>query len=273
MSKEFPDRCFDVGIAEQHAVTFAAGLAKQGMTPFCNIYSTFAQRAYDQIIHDVALQKLHVIFCFDRAGLVGRDGATHHGAYDLSFMRCVPNVVISAPIDGFQLRNLMYTAQLDKNSLPFVIRYPRGKSCNQKSEIRFEEIQIGKGRCLKKGMDIAILTIGISGNTAFSAARKLENENVNVSAYDFIFLKPIDEELLHEIFQNYKYIITIEDNSIKGGFGSAVIEFMVDNGYNVRIKRLGIPDRFVEHGSQEELMCECEYDVNCVIATVKDFMK
>lgn len=269
MSKEFPDRCFDVGIAEQHAVTFAAGLAKQGMIPFCNIYSSFAQRAYDQIIHDVALQNLHVVFCLDRAGLVGQDGATHHGAYDMSYLRLIPNMVISAPIDEFQLRDLMYTAQLEKNCVPFVIRYPRGESCFPKSKIQFKEMEIGKGRCLREGKDIAIVSIGTAGNIALKAIEKLETENINVSLYDLIFLKPIDNNLLHQIFSQHKYIITVEDNSIIGGLGSSVMEFMVDNGYNAKIKRLGIPDRFVEHGTQEQLMSECNYDVESIIKEVK----
>jgi 1-deoxy-D-xylulose-5-phosphate synthase len=269
MSKKFPERCFDVGIAEQHSVTFAAGLAKQGLIPFCNIYSSFSQRAFDQIIHDVALPKLGVILCLDRAGLVGQDGATHHGAYDISFLRCIPNLVIAAPMDEFQLRNLMYTAQLEKNSFPFVIRYPRGKACNPKSEIAFKEMEIGKGRCLVEGKDIAILSIGTTGQTALKVAQKLKEENVNISVYDMIFAKPLDEELLKVIFSKHKFIISIEDNSIVGGFGSSLLEFISENNIDVKLKRFGIPDRFIEHGTQEQLIEECEYDFQSLLLYVK----
>ncbi len=269
MQKDFPTRCFDVGIAEQHAVTFAAGLAKAGMTPFCNIYSSFTQRAYDQIIHDVALQKLHVVMCLDRAGLVGHDGATHHGAYDISFLRCVPDLVISAPMDEFQLRNLMFTAQLDKNSFPWVIRYPRGKTSNAKSEINFEELEVGKGRCLVKGEKLAIISIGTTGVTALKVAATLAEEGINISVYDMIFVKPLDNELLHEVLSTHKHIITIEDNSIIGGFGTAVLEYASDNDFDIKITRLGIPDRFVEHGTQEELIEECGYDFKNLLSVVK----
>ncbi|MDD3741420.1 MAG: 1-deoxy-D-xylulose-5-phosphate synthase [Bacteroidales bacterium] len=269
MAKEFPDRCFDVGIAEQHAVTFAAGLARNGMIPFCNLYSSFSQRAYDQIIHDVALQNLHVVLCLDRAGLVGPDGATHHGAFDISFLRCIPNMVISAPIDEFQLRNLMFTAQLEKNAFPFVIRYPRGKSTKPKSEIQFEEIEIGKGRCLVKGENLAIVTIGTPGQTALKIAAELDKENIKISVYDMIFAKPLDEVLLHEIFSKHKYIISIEDNSLAGGFGTSLLEFINDNDYQVKIKRFGIPDRFITHGTQEQLHEECGYNFNNILLDVK----
>ncbi|MDD3861225.1 MAG: transketolase C-terminal domain-containing protein, partial [Bacteroidales bacterium] len=269
MAKEFPDRCFDVGIAEQHAVTFAAGLARNGMIPFCNLYSSFSQRAYDQIIHDVALQNLHVVICLDRAGLVGPDGATHHGAFDISFLRCIPNMVISAPIDEFQLRNLMFTAQLEKNAFPFVIRYPRGKSTKPKSEIQFEEIEIGKGRCLVKGENLAIVTIGTPGQTALKIAAELDKENIKISVYDMIFAKPLDEVLLHEIFSKHKYIISIEDNSLAGGFGTSLLEFINDNDYQVKIKRFGIPDRFITHGTQEQLHEECGYNFNNILLDVK----
>ena len=272
MAKEFPDRCFDVGIAEQHAVTFSAGLAKQGIIPFCNIYSSFAQRAFDQIIHDVALQNLHVVFCFDRAGLVGHDGATHHGAFDLSYLRFIPNIVISAPSDEFQLRNLMFTAQLEKNKFPFVIRYPRGESTQAKSDIHFEEMQIGKGKCLQKAKDIAIVGIGTATNLAKKANEELQKQGINVSIYDMIFLKPLDKELLHEIFSNHKHIITIEDNTIIGGLGTALLEFMSDNNYSASLKRLGIPDRFVEHGSQEELICECGYSWEDIVKDIKNYL-
>lgn len=266
---EFPERCFDVGIAEQHAVTFSAGLAKQGMIPFCNIYSSFIQRAYDQIIHDVALQNLKVIFCLDRAGIVGHDGATHHGAYDLSFLRCIPNLVIAAPRDEFQLRNLMFTAQLEKHKFPIAIRYPRGKSTKPKSEINFDEIEIGKGVQLKSGADIAIISAGTPGNTALKAAENLEKEGIIVSVYDMIFIKPLDKVLLKDALSKHKHIITIEDNSTEGGFGSAVTEFANDNGYAVKITRLGIPDRFVEHGTQDELIAECGYDESNLQNAVK----
>ncbi|MGI6410871.1 MAG: 1-deoxy-D-xylulose-5-phosphate synthase [Bacteroidales bacterium] len=269
MFEEFPERSFDVGIAEQHAVTFAAGLAIKGMLPFCNIYSSFMQRAYDQVIHDVALQNLKVIFCLDRAGLVGQDGPTHHGSFDLSYMRCVPNLVIAAPRDEFQLRNLMFTLQLEKHNFPSVIRYPRGKSTQAKSKIEFKEIEIGKGEKIKDGKDIAILSIGTPGNTAIKLANDLEEENLNIAVFDMIFVKPLDNKLLTEIFNNYKHIITIEDNSIIGGFGSAISEFMVDNKFNSKIYRFGIPDRFISHGSQQQLIEECEFDYN----TLKLFIK
>jgi len=269
MSKEFPDRCFDVGIAEQHAVTFAAGLARNGMVPFCNLYSSFSQRAYDQIIHDVALQNLHVVLCLDRAGLVGQDGATHHGAFDISFLRCIPNMVISAPMDEFQLRNLMFTAQLEKNAFPFVIRYPRGKSTKPKSEIQFEEMEIGKGRCLIKGENLAIVTIGTPGLTALKIAAELDKENIKISVYDMIFAKPLDENLLHDIFSNHKYIISIEDNSIAGGFGTSLLEFINDNDYHIKLQRFGIPDKFIAHGTQEQLYEECGYNFNNILEDVK----
>ncbi|HOZ30919.1 MAG TPA: 1-deoxy-D-xylulose-5-phosphate synthase [Bacteroidales bacterium] len=273
MSKEFPDRCFDVGIAEQHAVTFAAGLAKNGIIPFCNIYSSFAQRAYDQIVHDVALQNLHVVLCLDRAGLVGKDGATHHGAFDISYLRCIPNLVIAAPMDEFQLRNLMFTAQLDKNAFPFVIRYPRGKSSKPKSEIIFEELEIGKGRCLLKGENLAIVTIGIMGISALKIAGELAKENINISVYDMIFAKPLDYSLLHEVLSNHKYVISIEDNSIAGGFGTSILEYISDNDYSVKFKRYGIPDRFIPHGTQEELYEDCGYNFDKILDDVKKICK
>ena len=270
MFNEFPDRSFDVGISEQHAVTFSAGLAAKGMTPFCCIYSTFSQRAFDQIVHDVALQNLHVVFCFDRAGLVGKDGATHHGAFDISFLRSIPNMVISAPSDEYQLRNLLYTAQLDKNDFPFVIRYPRGKSFYPKSEIEFSEVEIGKGKCLRHGDEIAIMTVGTTGRTAIKVADRLKNDdNISVSLYDMIFVKPIDEDLLREACENHKYIVTIEDNAIAGGFGSEVLEFVSDNEYSIKVKRFGIPDHFVMHGTQEELIEECGYDADSIYNWIK----
>jgi 1-deoxy-D-xylulose-5-phosphate synthase len=260
MMKEFPDRTFDVGIAEQHAVTFSAGLATQGMIPFCTIYSSFLQRAYDQIIHDVALQKLHVVFCVDRGGLVGSDGATHHGFFDMAFMRTIPNMIVAAPMDECDLRNLLYTAQLDKISSPVSIRYPRGKANNTDWEKPFSEIGIGQGRKLRDGRDLAILTIGQPGNDVVKVLEKLRQEDVSAAHYDMRFVAPLDESILHEVFRNFRHVITVEDGFLKGGFGSAVIEFMADQGYNADVRRLGIPDYFVGHGTQEELYRECGFD-------------
>lgn len=269
MFATFPDRSFDVGISEQHAVTFAAGLAKRGMLPYCCIYSTFAQRAFDQIVHDVALQNLHVVICLDRAGLVGKDGATHHGSFDISFLRCIPNLVMAAPRDEFELRDLLYTAQLEKNNFPFVIRYPRGKSFHPKSEIEFHELEIGKGRCLRKGNDVALVTIGTAGQTAEKVADKLAADNgINVSVYDMVFSKPIDTDMLSEACENHKYIVTVEDNVIAGGFGSEVLEFVSDRNYDVKVKRFGIPDHFVMHGTQDELIRECGYDANSIYSWI-----
>lgn len=264
MNEKYPNRCFDVGIAEQHAVTFAAGLAIQGMIPFCNIYSSFSQRAYDQIIHDVALQNLHVVMCLDRAGLVGHDGATHHGSFDLSFLRCIPNLVIAAPMNEFDLRNLMYTAQLEHNKFPIIIRYPRGKTSFPKSKIQFNEIEIGKGQCLKQGEKIAIIAIGTASLIAMEVAKQLAEINISVSVYNMLFLKPIDCKLLDEAFEKHENIITIEDNSIIGGLGSAVLEYASKINKTNKIKIFGIPDRFVEHGTQEELIKECEFDAESV---------
>ncbi len=261
MMKAMPERCFDVGIAEEHAVTFSAGLAARGMIPFCNIYSTFIQRAYDQIIHDVALQKLPVVFCIDRGGLVGADGATHHGYYDLASFRCIPDIVISAPLDEEELRNLMYTAQSYKKG-PFSIRYPRGKGSLVDWKTPFREIEIGKGRCLKKGEEAALLSIGSIGKIAVNAANDFEEGRIAV--YDMRFLKPIDEILLHEVFKKFKRIITVEDGTVVGGLGSAVIEFMNENRYDAEIVRLGIKDKFVEHGTQKELYRLCEYDEEAI---------
>ena len=259
MMRKIPDRAFDVGIAEQHAVTFSAGLATQGMIPFCNIYSTFMQRAYDQVIHDVCIQKLPVIFCLDRAGVAGSDGPTHHGAYDIAYMRCIPNMIVSAPMNESELRNLMYTAQ-HTNENPFTIRYPRGKGVQTNWETEMELIEIGKGRTVCEGKDIAILSIGHIGNYASKAIKKLNENDIFPSHYDMRFVKPLDEDLLHEILKNHKYILTVEDGCIMGGFGSAIIEFMADNNYKNSIQRLGIPDRIIEHGSQDELYNECFYN-------------
>ena len=273
MMKELPEKTFDVGIAEQHAVTFSAGLASQGMIPFCNIYSSFIQRAYDQIIHDVALQNLHVIFCIDRGGLVGADGATHHGFFDMAFMRSIPNMVVSAPMDEIELRNLMYTAQLEKNKFPFSIRYPRGRGIHSDWKKPFTEIEIGKARKISDGTDLAVLSIGYPGIAVASVVRKLEKENISVTHFDMRFVTPVDEEVLHSVFKKFKYIITVEDGVLKGGFGSAVLEFMCDKGYSSEVRRLGIPDYFVEHGTQEELYRECGFDAAGICRTVRALIK
>lgn len=273
MMEKMPSRALDVGICEQHAVTLSAGLATQGMKVFCNIYSSFMQRAYDQAVHDVAIQKLPVIFCLDRAGLVGEDGPTHHGAYDIAYFRCIPNMIISAPMNEQQLRNLMYTAQLDSIKYPFVIRYPRGEGVMPEWKTPFEEIKIGKGRKIKDGKDVAILTLGHPGNFATSAIRQLRTEGIDPAHYDMRFVKPLDEELLHEVFAKYNKIITIEDGTIVGGFGSAILEFMNQHNYNAEVKLLGIPDKIVEHGTPKELHRECGYDAEGIVATVRELMK
>jgi len=272
MMKEFPERTFDVGIAEQHAVTFSAGLATQGIIPYCNIYSSFLQRAYDQIIHDVALQNLHVVFCIDRAGLVGPDGATHHGLFDIAFMRNITNMIVSAPMNEIELRNLMYTAQLDKIKSPISIRYPKTTGIFHDWRKPFEEIEIGKARLISEGSDIAILSFGHPGNFVIKASEILRKEGIIPAHYDMRFAAPLDTEILHSIFQRFDKIITIEDGILKGGFGSAVIEFMADNGYNATVKRLGIPDYFVEQGTQEELIAECAFDVNGIVKAVKEMI-
>jgi 1-deoxy-D-xylulose-5-phosphate synthase len=259
MMKKMPERAFDVGIAEQHAVTLSAGLATKGIVPFCNIYSTFMQRAYDQVVHDVCIQNLPVIFCLDRAGVAGADGPTHHGAYDIAYMRCLPNMIVSAPMNEIELRNLMYTAQ-HKNNSPFTIRYPRGKGVLNNWRNKFELIEIGKGRTICEGDDIAILSIGHIGNYVTKAIKKLNEENVYPSHYDMRFVKPLDEKLLHKILKKHKLILTVEDGCVIGGFGSAVLEFINDNKYSNTVQRLGIPDKIIEHGTQDELYRECNYD-------------
>ena len=259
MMKAMPERAFDVGIAEQHAVTFSAGLATQGMKPFCNVYSTFMQRAYDQVVHDVCIQKLPVIFCLDRAGVAGADGPTHHGAYDMAYMRCLPNIVVSAPMNETELRNLMYTATLHKEG-PFSIRYPRGQGVMPEWKTPMQQLEVGKGRMIQDGEEVAILTIGHVGNYAVEVCKKLESEDLNPAHYDMRFVKPLDEEMLHEIFSRFSKLITVEDGCLMGGFGSAVVEFMVDHGYNAQVKRLGIPDQVIEHGEQVQLHRECGYD-------------
>jgi 1-deoxy-D-xylulose-5-phosphate synthase len=273
MMDKMPDRAFDVGICEQHAVTLSAGMATQGMRVFCNIYSSFMQRAYDQVVHDVAIQKLPVVFCLDRAGLVGEDGPTHHGAYDIAYMRCIPNMVISAPMNESELRNLMYTAQLETMEWPFVIRYPRGQGMLADWKTPFEEIQIGKGRKIKDGQDIAILTIGHPGNFATAAIRELKMDGLNPAHYDMRFVKPLDEALLHEVFSKYDKVITVEDGTVTGGFGSAILEFMAQHNYKAAVKILGIPDEIVEHGTPKELYRECAYDAQAIVETVRTMMK
>lgn len=270
MMKAMPERAFDVGIAEQHAVTFSAGLATQGLIPFCNIYSSFMQRAYDQVVHDVALQKLSVIFCLDRAGVAGADGPTHHGAYDLAYFRCIPNMIVSAPMNEEELRNLMYTAQLKNHGGPFSIRYPRGNGVMTDWKRPFREIPVGKGRKICDGEDVAILSIGHIGNEVVKACLSLNQEGYYPAHYDIRFVKPIDKDLLHEVFSKYKNVITIEDGCLQGGMGSAVIEFMTDNGYSSKVVRLGIPDEVIEHGEQTELWAECGYDADAVIKSVKE---
>jgi 1-deoxy-D-xylulose-5-phosphate synthase len=273
MMEKMPDRAFDVGIAEQHAVTVSAGMATQGMKVFCNIYSSFMQRAYDQVVHDVAIQKLPVIFCLDRAGLVGDDGPTHHGCYDIAYFRCIPNMIISSPMNESELRNLMFTAQLESTDLPFVIRYPRGEGTMPEWRTEMKEIKIGSGRKLKEGKDIAILSLGHPGNFAAAAIRELKNDGLNPGHYDMRFVKPLDEALLREALSTYEKIITVEDGTIEGGLGSAVLEFMAQHGYKNDVKMLGIPDAIVEHGSPKELYRECGYDAASIADTVRKMMK
>lgn len=267
MMKEIPDRAFDVGIAEQHAVTFSAGLATQGLIPFCNIYSSFMQRAYDQVIHDVALQNLHVIFCLDRGGLAGADGPTHHGVFDYAYFRCIPNMVVSSPMNEEELRNLMYSATLHNG--PYSIRYPRGNGVLVDWKTPLREIKTGTGRKLRGGEEVAILSIGHPGNFAVEACDLLAKEGFYPAHYDLRFVKPLDETLLHEVFSTYKKIITVEDHAIQGGFGSAIAEFMIDNGYAAQITRLGIPDHFIEHGEQKELYRECDFDAKSIMNAVR----
>ncbi len=253
MQKEMPDRCFDVGIAEGHAVTFSAGMAKDGLLPFCNIYSSFAQRAYDNIIHDLAISRLNVVLCLDRAGLVGEDGPTHHGAFDLAALRPIPGLAIASPLNEHELRNLMYTAQLP-NKGPFVIRYPRGRGVKTDWHSTMHELPIGKGQMLKEGKDIAVLTLGPLGNVAAEAIAEVEKETGrSIAHYDMRFLRPLDEEILNHVGQQFRHIVTLEDGVREGGFGSAVLEFMADHSYTPQVVRLGLPDNFVEHGSVAEL--------------------
>jgi 1-deoxy-D-xylulose-5-phosphate synthase len=273
MMDKMPDRAFDVGICEQHAVTLSAGLATQGMRVFCNIYSSFMQRAFDQVVHDVAIQKLPVVLCLDRAGLVGEDGPTHHGCYDISYLRCIPNLIVSAPMNEQELRNLMYTAQLDSTGLPFVIRYPRGEGVMPEWKTPLAPIEIGKGRKIKDGKEVAILSFGHPGNFATTAIRNLRSEGIDPAHYDIRFVKPLDEALLHEVFTNYAKVVTVEDGTVVGGFGSAILEFMNANGYKADVTILGIPDRLVEHGTLKELHSECAYDAAGIEAAVKAIIK
>lgn len=273
MMDEMPDRAIDVGICEQHAVTVSAGMATQGLRVFCNIYSSFMQRAYDQVVHDVAIQKLPVVFCLDRAGLVGDDGPTHHGVYDIAYMRCIPNMVVSSPMNEAELRDLMYTAQLETTDIPFVIRYPRGEGVMPEWQTEMKAIEIGKGRKLKDGKEIALLSFGHPGNHAAAAIRELKNDDIHPAHYDLRFAKPLDETLLHEVFQQYTKIITVEDGTVVGGVGSAVLEFMAAHQYNAEVRILGIPDRIVEHGSQKELHKECHYDAQAIAACAREMMK
>lgn len=272
MMEAMPDRAIDVGIAEQHAVTLSAGLATQGMKVFCNIYSTFMQRAYDMVIHDVAIQKLPVIFCLDRAGLVGEDGPTHQGAYDIAYMRCIPNMVVSAPMNEAELRNLMYTAQLPENEYPFVIRYPRGQGVMPEWRTPFQKIEIGTGRKICDGQDVAILTIGHPGNFAVAACKMLATEGITPAHYDMRFAKPLDEAMLHEVAQHYSKIITVEDGTVLGGFGSAVLEFMAAHNYAPEVKILGIPDEIIEHGKPDEQYRECGFDARGIAAAVREMV-
>ena len=274
MLKEFPDRVFDVGIAEGHAATVSAGMAKEGLTPFCNIYSSFMQRAYDNVIHDVALQNLHVVFCLDRAGIVGADGATHQGLFDIAYMRCIPNLTVAAPRNEHELRNLMYTAQQDDMGA-FVIRYPRGKGTTAEWHNTPVRIALGTGEKLKDGSNIAVLTIGTIANQARKAIEQIERENadIDIAHYDMRFVKPLDEKILHEVGKKFEKVITIEDGVIQGGFGSAVLEFFADNGYRVQTKRLGIPDTFVEHGTPDELYSMLGLDTEGIANSIREIIR
>jgi len=272
MMEKMPHRVFDVGIAEQHAVTFSAGLAIQGMLPFCNIYSTFIQRAYDQIIHDVAIQNLQVVFCLDRGGLVGSDGPTHHGVFDLAFMRSIPNMIVSAPMDELELRNMMFTSQ-NENHGPFSIRYPRGCGSMVDWHQPMTAIPIGQGRQLSEGSDVAILTIGTIGLPTHRVVNMLQKEGIMAAHFDMRFVKPMDQEILHTVFKKYTHVVTVEEGVLQGGFGSAVAEFMTDHQYFIHLKRIGIPDKFVDQGTPEELYRECGLDQKGIYQTIKAFIQ
>ncbi len=268
MLEAFPERTFDVGIAEQHAITLAAGLSTEGLIPYCVVYSTFLQRAYDQLIHDVAIQQLPVVICVDRAGLVGEDGATHHGAFDLAFLRCIPNIIIAAPMDDIELRHLLFSAQINPEK-PYVIRYPRGKAIHANWQVPFEEIETGKGRCLQKGKKVAVVSIGHPGNFVKQAIHALEKENILPGHFDLRFLKPLDNTLLQSVFSEYQQIITVEDSVIQGGMGSALMEWAQDHGFSNPIIRLGIPDQFIAHGKPDELHEDCGFDVVSIKNKIK----
>ena len=270
MMNVMPDRVFDVGIAEQHAVTFSAGLAVEGLIPYCNIYSSFMQRGYDQVIHDVALQNLRVVFCLDRGGLVGEDGPTHHGSLDLAYMRSIPDMIVCAPMNEIELRNMMFTAQLTSTNSPVSIRYPRGRATTKNWKQPFKIIYIGKGRKIKDGKDLSIITIGHVGNFALEACRQLMESGIDAALYDIRFLKPIDEKLLHEAVNNSKKIITVEDGTVIGGLGTAVQEFISQHEYCTKLVKLGIPDKFIEQGTPEELYAECGYDTDGIFKTAKE---
>ena len=272
MMKKMPDRAFDVGIAEQHAVTFAAGLASLGLKPYCTIYSTFLQRAYDQLIHDVALQKLNVTFCIDRGGLVGEDGATHQGVFDLAFLRPIPNMIISAPMNEKELRDLMFTAQSDDYG-PFAIRYPRGRGVMIDWKTPFEKLEIGKAKLVSEGKDLAILSIGHPGNFVKQAVAKLNALGFGITHYNMIFLKPIDEEVLHNVFNNFSTVITVEDGVIKGGLASEVMEFKNRYNYSAHVIPLGVPDKFIDHGKPEELYKVCGFDAESIYQTAFEALK
>lgn len=269
MMQQMPERAFDVGIAEQHAVTFSAGLATQGLRPFCNIYSTFMQRAYDQVVHDVCLQKLPVIFCLDRAGLVGADGPTHHGVYDIAYMRCIPNMIVASPMNEVELRHMMYTAQLDSTTLPFTIRYPRGQGVFPDWKKPMEKLEIGKGRMVSDGEEVAILSFGPIGNHVIEAKQLLKTSDLHPAHFDIRFVKPLDAELLHQVCARFKKIITVEDGCLQGGFGSAVLEFISEYNYQVQVSRIGIPDVIVEHGEPYQLYKECGMDAESIAERVR----
>lgn len=273
MMDKMPERAFDVGICEQHAVTLSAGLATQGIVPYCTVYASFMQRGYDQAVHDVAIQDLPVVFCLDRAGLVGEDGATHHGAYDIAFMRCLPNVIVSAPMNEPELRNLMFTAQLPANKHPFVIRYPRGEGVTPDWHTPFQEIGIGTGRKIQDGREIAILSYGHPGNFVVEACRRLITDGIQPAHYDLRFVKPLDEKLLTEVFRKFDKVITVEDGTVLGGFGSAILEFMAAKGYKAEVKILGIPDRLIEHGKSAELQRECGFDATGIADAVRQMLR
>ncbi|MGN7819799.1 1-deoxy-D-xylulose-5-phosphate synthase [Chitinophaga varians] len=273
MMEKMPDRAFDVGICEQHAVTLSAGMATQGMRVFCNIYSSFFQRAFDQAVHDVAIQNLPVVFCLDRAGLVGEDGPTHHGAYDIAYMRSIPNVIISAPMNEEELRNLMYSAQLEENTHPYVIRYPRGQGVMPEWRTPFKAIKAGTGRKIRDGKEIAILSFGHVGNFVTEACKELISDGLQPAHYDLRFVKPLDEAMLHEVFSNFNKVITVEDGAIIGGVGSAVLEFMAKHNYNAQVKMLGIPDKIIEHGKPEELYRECGYDPSGIARATREMLR